>query len=169
MYDQCRKEVAGGRVPLEIEFVCAVIPEELRARLIAARRKASSEFDSGTLLNDQQGGGSVQCSPDRGILSCPMPPRQPHGVNLDGARHAPYGTWHAATVALPKAIVAPRCIEAASCRQWRTPTSPFGKSQHWRLCCCSLCLCSCSGANVSGGEPLRPSGCRPQFLADHTP
>jgi len=29
--------------------------------------------------------------------------RQPHVVNLDEARHAPYGTWHAATVALSKA------------------------------------------------------------------
>ncbi len=52
MYDQCQKEVAGGRVPPEIEFVCAVIPEDLRARLIAARRKASSEFDSEALLNE---------------------------------------------------------------------------------------------------------------------
>jgi hypothetical protein len=43
MCDQCEKEVAGGRVPREIEFVCAVIPDELRARLVAARAKASGE------------------------------------------------------------------------------------------------------------------------------
>src|SRR2546423_8411977 len=28
MCDQCLKEAAGGRVPKEIEFVCAPIPEE---------------------------------------------------------------------------------------------------------------------------------------------
>jgi hypothetical protein len=43
MFDQCKKESAGGRVPPEIEFVCAAIPEELRARLITARLKASAE------------------------------------------------------------------------------------------------------------------------------
>jgi hypothetical protein len=43
MYDQCEKEVAGGRVPPEIEFACATIPDELRARLVAARLKASGE------------------------------------------------------------------------------------------------------------------------------
>jgi hypothetical protein len=43
MFDQCKKESAGGRVPPEIEFVCAEIPDELRARLIAARLKASGE------------------------------------------------------------------------------------------------------------------------------
>src|SRR5205823_9503210 len=36
MYDQCQKEAEGGRVPTEIEFVCAVLPEEVRARLVAA-------------------------------------------------------------------------------------------------------------------------------------
>jgi hypothetical protein len=44
MYDQCAKEVAGGRVPSEIEFVCADLPGDLRARLVAARMRASSEF-----------------------------------------------------------------------------------------------------------------------------
>jgi len=44
MYDQCRKEAAGGRVPKEIEFVCSVIPNELRERLIGARSKASGEM-----------------------------------------------------------------------------------------------------------------------------
>lgn len=43
MCDQCEKEFAGGRVPPEIEFVCAVIPDDLRVRLIAARLKASGE------------------------------------------------------------------------------------------------------------------------------
>ena len=43
MYDQCEKEAAGGRVPPEIEFVCALIPDDLRLRLVAARLKASGE------------------------------------------------------------------------------------------------------------------------------
>jgi hypothetical protein len=43
MFDQCGKEAAGGRIPPEIEFVCAPIPDELRVRLIAARLKASNE------------------------------------------------------------------------------------------------------------------------------
>lgn len=43
MCDQCEKEAAGGRVPPEIEFVCALIPEDLRARLVGARLKASIE------------------------------------------------------------------------------------------------------------------------------
>jgi hypothetical protein len=43
MCDQCEKEAEGGRVPPEIEFACAVIPEELRVRLISARQKASGE------------------------------------------------------------------------------------------------------------------------------
>jgi len=29
MYEQCKKEVAGGRVPKEIEFACAAIPDDL--------------------------------------------------------------------------------------------------------------------------------------------
>lgn len=48
MLDQCKKEVAGGRVPKEIEFVCAQIPEELSMRLIAARIKASGESSGPT-------------------------------------------------------------------------------------------------------------------------
>ena len=43
MCNQCEKEAAGGRVPPEIEFVCALIPDDLRARLVAARLKASTE------------------------------------------------------------------------------------------------------------------------------
>src|SRR5208283_4807902 len=35
MCRQCKKE-AGGRAPPEIEFVCAKIPEPLRARLLVA-------------------------------------------------------------------------------------------------------------------------------------
>lgn len=43
MYEQCLKEKAGGRVPPEIEFAFAALPEELNARLIAARQNASVE------------------------------------------------------------------------------------------------------------------------------
>ena len=43
MCDQREKEAAGGRVPPEITFICAVIPDDLRKRLIAARTKASGE------------------------------------------------------------------------------------------------------------------------------
>lgn len=43
MFDQCEKEAAGGRVPPEIEFACAEIPTDLRARLVEARNKASIE------------------------------------------------------------------------------------------------------------------------------
>jgi hypothetical protein len=43
MYEQCLKEAAGGRVPSEIEFAFAAVPEELNARLVAARQKASVE------------------------------------------------------------------------------------------------------------------------------
>jgi hypothetical protein len=43
MYDQCEHEVAGGRVPPEIEFASAIIPDELRLRLVAARLRASEE------------------------------------------------------------------------------------------------------------------------------
>ena len=46
MFEQCKKEAAGGRVPKEIEFVCAPIPEQLRKLLIAARLKASGELSS---------------------------------------------------------------------------------------------------------------------------
>ena len=51
MFDQCQKELAGGRVPREVEFVCAQIPVELSARLIAARLQASTE-SSGTTAVD---------------------------------------------------------------------------------------------------------------------
>jgi hypothetical protein len=42
-YEQCEREAAGGRVPPEIEFACATIPDELRVHLVAARSKASGE------------------------------------------------------------------------------------------------------------------------------
>lgn len=51
MFDQCKKEIAGGRVPQEIEFVCAQIPAELSTRLIAARLKASGESSGTTTLD----------------------------------------------------------------------------------------------------------------------
>jgi hypothetical protein len=34
---------SSGRLPREIEFSCATIPDELRVRLVAARLKASEE------------------------------------------------------------------------------------------------------------------------------
>jgi hypothetical protein len=43
MCDQCNKEFAAGRVPKEIEFVCADIPDDLRTRLVEGREKASGE------------------------------------------------------------------------------------------------------------------------------
>ncbi len=43
MCNQCEKEFAAGRVPKEIEFICAEIPSELRARLVEARSNASKE------------------------------------------------------------------------------------------------------------------------------
>jgi hypothetical protein len=43
MLAQWKKELAGGRVPDEIEFVCAEIPIDLRTRLVAARLSASTE------------------------------------------------------------------------------------------------------------------------------
>ena len=46
MFLQCEKKYAGGRVPREIEFLCAQIPDALRTRLVAARFKASGEMAS---------------------------------------------------------------------------------------------------------------------------
>ncbi len=43
MYEQCLKETEGGRVPPEIEFVYAPLPEDRNVRLVAARQKASVE------------------------------------------------------------------------------------------------------------------------------
>ena len=43
MYARCLKEREGGRVPPEIEFVCADIPSDLRQRLLKARAISSKE------------------------------------------------------------------------------------------------------------------------------
>jgi hypothetical protein len=43
MVDLCKKESAGGRVPKSIEFVHAVIPEDVAAKLRYARGAASRE------------------------------------------------------------------------------------------------------------------------------
>jgi hypothetical protein len=57
MYERCEKEAGGGRVPPEIEFACATIPDELRNKLIAARSKASGEW-----LGEK---GGFSCAHDR--------------------------------------------------------------------------------------------------------
>lgn len=43
MYKKCLAEAKGGRVPPEVEFVLATIPEELRERLEKAKAKSSAE------------------------------------------------------------------------------------------------------------------------------
>ena len=43
MYELCIKEREGGRVPPEIEFVLADIPQPLRDKLLDARKSASEE------------------------------------------------------------------------------------------------------------------------------
>jgi hypothetical protein len=43
MYEQCLKEREGGRVPAQIEFVLAEVPDGLRERLSTARGAASRE------------------------------------------------------------------------------------------------------------------------------
>jgi hypothetical protein len=43
MFEQCKKEAEGGRVPPEITFVCAEIPQELQTKLVNARSKAAKE------------------------------------------------------------------------------------------------------------------------------
>ena len=43
MYKRCLADAEGGRVPPEIEFVLAEIPENLRARLGKAKAKSSAE------------------------------------------------------------------------------------------------------------------------------
>jgi hypothetical protein len=43
MYERCIAEKDGGRVPPEIEFVLAQIPEELRLRLQKAKAASSKE------------------------------------------------------------------------------------------------------------------------------
>jgi len=43
MYKRCLAEADGGRVPPEIEFVLAAIPDDLRAKLEKAKAKSSAE------------------------------------------------------------------------------------------------------------------------------
>jgi hypothetical protein len=43
MFEVCAKEKAGGRVPQQIEFVLADLPDELRKKLTQARKNASKE------------------------------------------------------------------------------------------------------------------------------
>lgn len=43
MYELCQREREGGRVPKEIEFVHAPLPDELALRLVAARKLSSDE------------------------------------------------------------------------------------------------------------------------------
>lgn len=47
MLEVCSKEKAGGRVPQQIEFVLADLPEDLRRRLTQARKNASKEISPG--------------------------------------------------------------------------------------------------------------------------
>ena len=61
MFDQLAREFAGGRVPNEIEFVLAAIPDELRTRLIAGRLKASGEFsvNKNAIARDDEPGDPI--------------------------------------------------------------------------------------------------------------
>jgi len=43
MFELCKKEAAGGRVPTSIEFALASIPADLRSKLTSARGTASKE------------------------------------------------------------------------------------------------------------------------------
>src|SRR2546423_8375587 len=43
MYALCQREHESGRVPKEIEFVHAPLPDELAAKLVAARKLSSEE------------------------------------------------------------------------------------------------------------------------------
>jgi hypothetical protein len=47
MCDRREKKLAGGRVPPENEFMCAIVSEELRSQLTAARVAASREQRAG--------------------------------------------------------------------------------------------------------------------------
>lgn len=47
MFEVCSKEKAGGRVPQQIEFFLAQLPEDLRKKLTQARQKASREVSPG--------------------------------------------------------------------------------------------------------------------------
>jgi hypothetical protein len=43
MFELCKKEAEGGRVPSSIEFFCTQIPDDLAVRLRSARQVASKE------------------------------------------------------------------------------------------------------------------------------
>ena len=43
MYSRCQLELTSGRLPKEIEFVHAPLPEDLAMRLVAARKVGSDE------------------------------------------------------------------------------------------------------------------------------
>jgi len=51
MYELCRKEKVNGRVPNEIDFLLAELPDALAAALKEAKRKASDEVSSGRYGN----------------------------------------------------------------------------------------------------------------------
>lgn len=44
MHQLCLKEKAGGRVPQNIEFVHAPLPDDLALKLLAARKVSSDEM-----------------------------------------------------------------------------------------------------------------------------
>jgi hypothetical protein len=48
MLDVCSREKAGGRVPQEIDFVLAELPDDLRKRLDQARSNVSKEVSPGS-------------------------------------------------------------------------------------------------------------------------
>jgi hypothetical protein len=43
MFKKCSKEVEAGRVPKEIEFMCAEIPDSLRVKLVESQKNAAKE------------------------------------------------------------------------------------------------------------------------------
>ncbi len=49
MYEVCLKEKEGGRVPQQIEFILADLPDVLRKKLAYAREKASKEVSPGRI------------------------------------------------------------------------------------------------------------------------
>ena len=80
MFELCEKEAAGGRVPPEIKFECAEIPDLLRERLVSARAKASSEV---TVPQAQVGLGTQIASRFAGIgLDEPIPEQRGQPVRF---------------------------------------------------------------------------------------
>jgi hypothetical protein len=43
MYERCQRELAAGRLPKEIEFLHAPLPDALAERLFAAKQIGSNE------------------------------------------------------------------------------------------------------------------------------